>query len=437
MAARIFLATKETHCATCDTTIKLNEHITWPRRGDKHFRVHVHCGKGCAEVGCLDACVRCVRCSTVISEEDQNVDGYCPTCRASGMTNPIYENATKLETHSNGNGALNTVSNSAIDNAFAGLASALAPMIEERISAKVDADTVRMIVGEAIDQLPKAQDVDASLIAAIVANEVSKQTRTLRVENATGSVKTIENTHENFAELVYYASTRDHVYLYGPAGSGKSTAAKLAADALSLRFGYISLNVGTVDSKLLGYMDANGVYRPTVFRDFYENGGLYCIDEADNATGNLLTTLNSALENGHCAFPDGIVARHPDFVIVATGNTAGKGANRQYADRRAFDGAFADRFTFINWDYDHKLERTIALSLNEKAESWLAFVWSVRDYCRTNAPMVLVTPRATFKGARYLKDGLLSFKQIVNGTIFKGLEQSQIDAILRACPFNE
>lgn len=406
--AKIFLANRESHCATCDSAIKINDHITWPRRGDSRFRVHKHCGQSCLEIGCLA--------DQVSSIDTTSTSAIFETYEDEAL----HQTNMRLSGASNGNGNHNHQASAPavtdISQAFASLASILAPMIEERVSGKVDEETVKAIVDEKLANVG-----------------------TLRIEitdRAKSETRTIEGfTHENFPELLEYLQERDHVYLHGPAGSGKSTAASKAAEALGLRYGYISLNVGTVDSKLLGFIDASGTYRPTVFRDFYENGGLYCIDEADNATGNLLTTLNSALENGHCAFPDGIVARHPDFVLVATGNTSGRGANRQHSDRRPFDAAFADRFTFLHWDYDLKLEREIALSFNSDAERWIKWCQAVRAYCKkTSFPMVMVTPRATIKGARYLKRGM-SFEKIAEAVVFKGLEQSQIDSINRGVTY--
>jgi hypothetical protein len=44
---------------------------------------------------------------------------------------------------------------------------------------------------------------------------------------------------------------------------------------------------------------------------------------------NILGILNSALSNGYMAFPDKQVARHKDFVAIATANTFGAGATMQ------------------------------------------------------------------------------------------------------------
>ena len=197
-------------------------------------------------------------------------------------------------------------------------------------------------------------------------------------------------------QLLYLLSKRHHVYLYGGPGGGKSTAAKQAADALGIQFGYISLNPQTPDSRLMGYMDATGNYRETLFHKLYRDGGVFCIDEMDNASASLLTTLNSCLENGHGAFPNGMIPRHENFVVVATGNTAGRGANPQFPDRRPFDCAFSERFTFIEWDYDQQLEEAITMAINPKATDWLKWIRNVRTYAKQNHPKLIVSPRRHF-----------------------------------------
>lgn len=187
----------------------------------------------------------------------------------------------------------------------------------------------------------------------------------------------------------------------------------------------------------MGYMDANGNYRETLFHTLYRDGGVFCIDEMDNASASLLTTLNSCLENGHGAFPNGMITRHEKFVVVSTGNTAGRGANPQFPDRRPFDCAFSERFTFIEWDYDLNLEEAITLSINPKAGSWLKWVRAVRTYAKQNHPKLIVSPRASFRGAEYLNDSGWKPVDIAEAVLFKGIDKDTKSAILNACSINK
>ncbi len=81
------------------------------------------------------------------------------------------------------------------------------------------------------------------------------------------------------------------VWLYGEAGSGKSTAAEQMADELDLSFRSISLGPSTSKSDLMGYRDATGEYRSTAYRETYEDGGVFLFDEIDNAHPSVLTNI--------------------------------------------------------------------------------------------------------------------------------------------------
>ena len=254
------------------------------------------------------------------------------------------------------------------------------------------------------DALKTAMDSLKLELTAYIKDNLPKPT-ILEIHQDDKPNVTIENPHKLFPKLLYHISKRNHVYMHGPVGSGKSTAAMQAATALSLDYGYISLCPQTAESRLQGFIDANGVFRDPIFYRLFKNGGVMCIDEGDNASAQLLTTLNSLLENGHGSFPGGMVERHKDFVLVMTGNTNGRGANAAFPDRRSFDAAFGERFIFVDWQYDTRLELAIAQSIaGDLAKPWVNYVWELREYCRTNHPKLVVSPRASIKGAMYLKD---------------------------------
>lgn len=262
---------------------------------------------------------------------------------------------------------------------------------------------------------------------------------TVRIVDAATNIlkKEMTGVHKLFGKLMYLIQKGHHVYLWGPPGSGKSTAAQQCAEALGRKFAYISLNPQTPESKILGYMDAGGTYRKTPFFECYVEGGVFCIDEQDNASPALLTTLNSLLENGHGAFPHGIFKRSPEFVLVSTGNTNGRGANPMFPERRPFDSAFSERFTFMKWPYDQNLEKAIAKAINRDAQPWIEWVFKTREHCFVHHPRVLLSPRATFKGADYMKDDTLSMAEIAEMVVFKGVDADTSSKILVAFPLPE
>lgn len=288
----------------------------------------------------------------------------------------------------------------------------------------------------------RALNTDENDIAKMVEDVLKKQghiSTTIEIKVSAAPAVKLQNAHEKFPKLVYLLKKRQHTFLYGPPGSGKSTAARLAAESMKMDYGYISLNPQTPESKIFGFIDANGVYRPTTFRKLYEKGpskkgGVFCIDEVGNGSPALLASLNSTLENGLCAFPDKMVERHKDFVCVATDNTNGRGGNAAFPTRQPLDVAFLDRFSFMEWGYDEMMERGITSKINPKAGAWVDWVLKVRAYVKTAHPKLFVTPRASFKGAEYLADGVMTLEEIAHTVIFKGFDQSAVSSILAACP---
>jgi len=101
--------------------------------------------------------------------------------------------------------------------------------------------------------------------------------------------------HKQFPTLLKLCQLRNAdgfqypVWLPGPAGSGKTTAARNVAKALELPF----LFTGAVDQpySLLGFRDAGGNYARTSFREAFENGGVFLWDEVDASNPNALNRV--------------------------------------------------------------------------------------------------------------------------------------------------
>lgn len=226
--------------------------------------------------------------------------------------------------------------------------------------------------------------------------------------------------HRSTAELIQFLGAGCHVFLTGPAGSGKSTGAEQAAKALELPFYASSVCAQTTKTDFLGYMDATGSYRRTQFRDAYENGGVYLIDEIDAGNPNVLSVLNAALSNSICAFPDTMVKRHDKFKCVAAGNTWGTGKTVQYVGRNAIDAATLNRFVIIHWDYDEKLE--IAISGNP---GWARYVIACRAEIKNRGIQFLITPRASINGAKAIA-AKIPLATVLKSVLFQNLDPDVI-----------
>lgn len=261
--------------------------------------------------------------------------------------------------------------------------------------------------------------VDAEQVRTIVADEMAKADtvphKVVRLEyHAPAGVEKIDMAHPALAEVLTWVNAGSHPLLVGPAGSGKTTIGMHVAKALGREFFF----TGAVDNvfKLNGYMDANGNYVRTSFRDAYENGGVFLFDEIDASHPQAIVAFNAALANGHHDFPDGSVERHPDFVCLAAANTYGRGADRVYAGRNQLDGASLDRFVSVPVDYDTGLE----FKLGEDNPGWVEYVHNVRRAVEKTATKHVVGTRSIINGCKGLAAGL-SRDRVEDATIWKGL----------------
>ena len=221
---------------------------------------------------------------------------------------------------------------------------------------------------------------------------------------------TINGAHEQMPTLLKIMSARKNIMIVGPAGSGKTRGVEEAAKALGLSFHPKSVGPATTEYALFGYMDANGNYIPGIMRTPFESGGVLLIDEIDAGNPACITALNTALANDYCSFPDGVIKKHPDFVAVASANTFGRGADRQYVGRNQMDAATLDRFIKLPWDYDRKLEQNIITAMinssgENKLQDWLKKVWSIRDAVDATKERFVVGTRAVIDGADLILAG--------------------------------
>lgn len=229
--------------------------------------------------------------------------------------------------------------------------------------------------------------------------------------------------HKDFARLLKAVSSGENVWLVGPAGTGKTTAAEQVAQVLGREFHFN----GALDSehKLLGFIDAQGRIVSRPFRRAWTEGGVYLFDEVDASLPQALLAFNAALANGIVDFPDGAVRKHPDFVCIAGANTIGQGATVEYNGRYKPDAAFVDRFAMFRWDVDETLERTLALGrIEDKAlgAKWVDLVQKVRRKIASEGSVKhVVSPRASIGGCALLHAGF-TWEEAIDSRLRKGLD---------------
>jgi cobaltochelatase CobS len=300
---------------------------------------------------------------------------------------------------------------------------------------------IRAIVAEAMaDYAPTVDMTDVNAAIAATTRALSeridklapKVTQVVIKDRPTIKVDGVQ--HAKFPKVLAMVAERTPAYLFGPAGTGKSTIGETCAKALGLDFFTKSCSSQMTESSLLGYNDANGRYVPGALRAPFERGGVFVLDEVDNANPNILSVLNSAIANGVMAFPDGMVRRHDDFVLVATANTVGNGATQEYVGRNPLDKAFLDRFAKVEIGYDESVEDAMLASVGdvapELAQRWLATVRQARKNVADYGLKVIVSPRATLNGAKLLRQGF-SLADAVEATITAGMSPDQSTKVMQ------
>lgn len=310
------------------------------------------------------------------------------------------------------------------------LAEMIAEAIGPHVKGSIDEDKVKEIIDERITALSVPRSVT-------VTNPLTEVSKDLGVQ------------HYVFDALLRLCGQRLNTWLVGPAGSGKSTIASKVAEALDLDFYTVSVCLTTSESKLLGYNGvSDGKYVRTSLRDAYEFGGVFLLDEVDLGNPGILAVMNQLMAGTFCGFPDGVVQKHKDFVLIAGANTVGKGADRTYNARLQIDGATLDRFIFMEFGYDPAIEAMmcgVPASLFDYHEQKTIEFVSVEDdhlvqarcvtFCkRVNALRKsidelkirhIVSPRASAAGCAMIRSGF-PLDVTMDMAVWKGLDKETV-----------
>lgn len=225
--------------------------------------------------------------------------------------------------------------------------------------------------------------------------------------------------HAKYEQIKTCINADIPVYLVGEAGTGKNFTLQEIATDLGMEF-YFTNSVQQ-EYKLTGFIDAGGVYHDTEFYKAFTQGGLFFLDEIDASIPEVLVLLNAAIANRYFEFPNGRVDAHPDFRVVAAGNTVGSGANDLYTGRLVLDSATLDRFVIIEFDYD----RNIELKLANSNEHLVNFVRGLRRFSKENGVRATFSYRCIITVTKLEKAGM-DLQNIIAIAIFKGLDKDTI-----------
>lgn len=284
------------------------------------------------------------------------------------------------------------------------LAAALA-----QIKAQVTADVRTHLGGELRQSLSQHHAALSTLVDKAVEKAAAKLVpppRELVIKTPTSRVKLDGVQHKEFDKLIKSCAAtlpdghRLNIWLYGPPGTGKTTAARTAAKALGLPFATTGSLLTKYD--ITGFITAVGKLVRSPFRDIWEKGGVFLLDEIDGSDPRAIVAFNAALANAVMAFPDKMVERHKDCVMIAAANTSGMGATADFNGRVKLDQASMDRFVLLAWPIDEAIEQACATDA-----AWLSTVRRVRANVEAKGVKgICISPRATFYGCALLETGL-------------------------------
>lgn len=268
----------------------------------------------------------------------------------------------------------------------------------------------------------KTAAVNLEMVRQIVREELASYTPHINVSiNEAPAVKVEGLQHEKFTEALFWAANRQPVYLYGPAGTGKNVLAEQVAKALNLPFYY----AGSLQFKtdLEGFVNAAGEYVETDFYKAFTGGGVFLLDEVDATTAEVLVAFGACLANRYYNFPKhGKMQAHPDFIVFASGNTAGRGANETYNGRYQLDASTLDRFAFIPMDYDKRIE----LACANGNEELVKFAHELRKVIGESGLTYTVSPRALKRIAIGLQCPNIDTETLFNSALCAGWAKSDI-----------
>lgn len=232
-----------------------------------------------------------------------------------------------------------------------------------------------------------------------------------------------EIVHEQFDTICKFVANNEPVFLTGQAGTGKNVLCQQVAKALGLDFYFT--NAVTQEYKITGFTDAMGVFHETQFYKAFKNGGLFMLDEMDASIPEVLIILNAAIANRYFDFPApiGYVEAHPNFRVVAAGNTFGLGANYDYVGRNQLDMASLDRFALVKVGYSKAIEMKVA----NGNEELVNFCEDFRNASIKSGVRCVVSYRAIGRLAKM--EQLFDLKEAIRTCLTKSLEKDDLNVI--------
>ena len=176
------------------------------------------------------------------------------------------------------------------------------------------------------------------------------------------------------------------------------------ANELGLPYLCISCGIGTSSTEFLGYKYPNR--ESTKFAEYYSKPSIILLDEFTALDSAVAQICNAALANDEIETTTGTVYRDPNCIIVATSNTYGSGASRQYVANNQLDASTIDRFIggIIEVNYSEEYE-------SQYDSEVVSYVHSLREVIKEYDLRRIASTRMIQAGTALKKSYVKNWKQ--------------------------
>lgn len=242
--------------------------------------------------------------------------------------------------------------------------------------------------------------------------------------------------HQKIKTIIKMVMEDCNPYLWGSSGLGKTYLVKQIFNLLGLD--YLPINKILEDYDLIGAMLPNGEFSNPLWYQCYKYGKGAFLDELDSSNSEAAIVLNSFTSSDKDVFypfpNQEIVYRHPNFRIIAAGNTHGNGADENFNDRKKLDESVLQRLMPVYLEPDERIEKTILKDYPEWADFISSFRKATNKYAKSRdlsfAPGE-VTTRDAEKIKQLKEDNAFTDEEIMEYEVIETKDDNYLSFLLK------